>query len=331
MGIKNLLKFINESPDLINKVKKESFKTKRIAIDISILIYKIIISVRNSGADFTNQEGKVTSHILGLFNKTIELLDVGIIPVYVFDGKPPSIKNKTIEDRKEIRKKALEKMETAKTEEEKIKYFKRSASISKEQWEQCRDLLQIMGVPYVIAPEEADSQCAYLAKNNLVDAVYTEDMDILTFGSPKIVRNLTSHKIETTEIILKDVLEKLDLNQDQFIEFCILLGSDYLNGITELKPIQIYNYFKDNKNIKETIINLKKDNIKIPKDFNYEEVKKYFLNPIVTEITPENLKLFEPDCSKLLKKLVNEYGLIKFLIKNKLEKLDNAYNKLKDY
>ena len=134
-------------------------------------------------------------------------------------------------------------METAKTEEEKIKYFKRSASISKEQWEQCRDLLQIMGVPYVMAPEEADSQCAYLAKNNLVDAVYTEDMDILTFGSPKIVRNLTSHKIETTEIILKDVLEKLDLNQDQFIEFCILLGSDYLNGITELKPNQIYNYF----------------------------------------------------------------------------------------
>jgi flap endonuclease-1 len=89
------------------------------------LIYKIIISVRNSGADYTNQKGEITSHILGLFNKTIELLNYGIIPVYVFDGKPPNIKNKTLENRKQIRKKALEKLEQATTEEDKIKYFKR--------------------------------------------------------------------------------------------------------------------------------------------------------------------------------------------------------------
>jgi len=68
MGIKCLLKFINEE-----KIKKENFKNKKIAIDISILIYKVIISIRNSGADFTNQKGEITSHILGLFNKTIEL------------------------------------------------------------------------------------------------------------------------------------------------------------------------------------------------------------------------------------------------------------------
>jgi flap endonuclease-1 len=155
-------------------------------------------------------------------------------------------------------------------------------------------------------------------------------MDILTFGAPKIVRNLTSHKIETTEIILKDVLENLDLNQEQFIDFCILLGTDYLSGISELKPIQIYKYFKMNKNIEETILHIKKDNFKIPKDFNYKEVKDYFLHPIVNEVSKENLKLFVPDSNKLLKKLVNEYGLIKILIKNKLEKLDNAYHKLKD-
>jgi flap endonuclease-1 len=205
MGIKCLLKFISDNENLVKKVKKENYKNKKIAIDISILIYRIIISIRNSGADFTNQKGEITSHVLGLFNKTIELLHNGIIPVYVFDGKPPNLKNKTLEERKLIKKKAFDKMENAETEEERIKYLKRTVTISKEQWQQCKDLLTMMGIPFIQAPEEADSQCAYLAKNGLVDAVLTEDMDILTFGSSKIVRNLTSHKIEPTEIILDEI------------------------------------------------------------------------------------------------------------------------------
>ena len=110
MGIKCLLKFINEQSDLIQNVDNSKYKFKRIAIDISILIYRIIISVRNSGADYTNQQGEITTHILGLFNKTIELLNCNIIPVYIFDGKPPELKNKTLENRKQIKKKALEKL-----------------------------------------------------------------------------------------------------------------------------------------------------------------------------------------------------------------------------
>jgi len=329
MGIKCLLKFISDNENLIKKVKKEKYKNKKIAIDISILIYRSIISVRNSGADFTNQKGEITSHILGLFNKTIELLHIGIIPVYVFDGKPPNLKNKTIEERKQIKKKAFDKMENAETEEERIKYLKRTVSISKEQWTQCKDLLTTMGIPYIQAPEEADSQCAYLAKEGFVDAVLTEDMDILTFGSPKIVRNLTSHKIETTEIILDEILNKLELNQDQFIDFCILLGSDYSSGITNSKPDIILKYYKENKNIKDTIKNMKKDNINVPSDFNYEETKNYFLNPNILEICKENLQLKKPDNAKLLKILVDDYGFLKYLIKTKIDRLDIYYNKLK--
>jgi len=325
MGIKCLLKFINEE-----KIKKENFKNKKIAIDISILIYKVIISIRNSGADFTNQKGEITSHILGLFNKTIELLHNNIIPVYVFDGKPPELKYKTLEDRKNNKKKAFDKMESAETEEDKIKYFKRCVIITKEQWDQCRDLLTTMGVPFINAPEEADSQCAYLAKNGLVDAVLTEDMDILTFGSPKIVRNLTSHKIEPTEIKLENLLNKLELNQEQFIEFCILLGSDYCPGIPNLKPEEIFNYFKKSKNIKDTILCMEKDDVKIPIEFNYDETKKYFLNPNIKEIKEEDLKLKKPDSDKLIKKLVNDYGFLKNLIKTKLIRLDEYFIKLKD-
>jgi len=331
MGIKCLLKFINETPDLIQYVDNSKYKFKRIAIDISILIYKIIISVRNSGADYTNQQGEITSHILGLFNKTIELLKLGIIPVYVFDGKPPSIKNKILENRKQIRKKALEKLHNAITEEDKIKYFKRSSSISKEQWEQCKELLDLMGVPYINAPEEADSQCAYLAKVGLVEGVLTEDMDILTFGSTKIIRNLTSQKVSTTEIDLNNLLNHLNLNQDEFIEFCILLGCDYCQGISEYKPNIIYEYFLKNKSIEKTLQAMKNDNINVPDEIQYKDTKNYFLNPNITPILLNNIKMNEPKYDILLTKLVDNYGLIKFLIKQKLKKLKKYYEILKEY
>jgi flap endonuclease-1 len=331
MGIKCLLKFINEMPELILNVDNSRYKFKRIAIDISILIYRIIISVRNSGADYTNQKGEITSHILGLFNKTIELLGNGIIPVYIFDGKPPDIKNKTIENRKQIRKKALEKLETATTELDKIKYLKRSSTISKEQWDQCKELLIMMGIPFINAPEEADSQCAWLAKMGLVDGVLTEDMDILTFGSPKIIRNLTSHKINTTEISLEKILEKIKLTHDEFVEFCILLGCDYCTGLTDFKPNIIYDYYLKNKSIEKTLAAMKHDNLNVPSEINYQDTKNYFLKPKVKEVTKEDLILNQPQIDNLMNKLVNNYGLIKYLIKTKLEKLNKFYEKLKEY
>ena len=330
MGIKCLLKFINETPGLIKDTNMGTYKFKKIAIDISLLIYKIVISVRNSGADYTNQKGEMTSHILGLFNKTIELLNNKIIPVYVFDGKPPSLKNKTLENRRLLKKKALEKLLLATTEEDKIKYLKRCSSITKDHWDQCRDLLTMMGVPYVNAPEEADSQCAYLAKAGLVDGVLTEDMDILTFGAPKIIRNLTSFKTQTTEISLENILSYLELNQSEFIECCILLGCDYCNGITYIKPSVIFDYYKKTRTIKDTLVLMRKDNLQVPDDIQYTETKEYFLNPLVEQTPKNHLMLKQPEYNKLLQKLVQDYGLIKFLIKKKLIKLVLNYEELKD-
>ena len=105
--------------------------------------------------------------------------------------------------------------------------MKRSVIITRDQTDQCRELLDLMGVPYIDATEEADSELSNLCKNNLVYAVLTEDMDILTFGSPRIIRNLTTSKKEPIEIDLETVLSKLDLTYEQFIEMCILFGCDY--------------------------------------------------------------------------------------------------------
>jgi flap endonuclease-1 len=319
MGIKNLLKFLNTYPELVQDKDITDFSGKKIAIDISILLYQVVISVRNSGADLINKKGEISSHVLGLFNKTVKLLNKGIIPVYVFDGKPPDMKRKVLDLRKDIRKKAEEKLVLAETNKEKIKYFKRSVIITKKQLEDCRELLDLMGVPYINAPEEADSQCAWLAKNGYVDAVLTEDMDILTFGSPYIIRNLTSFKRNPIEISLNNIKNKFNWTHTQFIEFCILLGCDYCEHIIDINCFEMFDIFQENKNIDEVLK-------KIGKNINYKETVKYFENPIIDDSKTE-FTISNPDLNNLNRCLVEKHGLLKYKIQKKLNSLILAYTK----
>jgi flap endonuclease-1 len=326
MGIKNLLKFLKNYKDVIIERNINDYKGKRIAIDISILLYQVIIAIRNSGSDLVNNKGEIVSHILGLFNKTIILLNNGIIPVYVFDGKPPELKYKVLNNRRHQKINAKIKMDNVETSEEKIKYFKKCVSISKSQMDDCRELLTLMGVSYIDAPEEADSQCAYLAKEGFVDAVLSEDMDILTFGSTRIVKNLISQKKNPIEINLNDILNKLQITHDQFIEFCILLGSDYMNGITEINSKIIFEYYIKHKNINDTLLDLKKHKFKVPENLNYDNVKFYFQNSPHVKVTHDDLKLNNINYNELIKFLVNKHGLIKYKIKNKLNNIINSYS-----
>lgn len=328
MGIKNLLKFLNNYDNIVDVIDYDNFNGEKIAIDISIILYQVIIAIRNSGADLTNQQGYITSHILGLFNKTISLLKKNVVPIYVFDGIPPDFKKNTIDARKDIKKKAYLKYESSTDPDEKIKYFKRTVSISQEQFNDCRELLKLMGIPYIDAPCEADSQCAYLVKKNIAQSVITEDMDILTFGSNKIYRNFSSRNKSTLKIELKKVLEKLDLTYEQFVEFCILLGCDYCDKIKDIHPDEIYQYYYKFKNLDLTIDYLKKNNINVPDVKNYNEIKDYFINPPLKE--EYDLNLSKPEIKKLENILVNKYGLIKSKLSSKLLYLDNNYKKIED-
>lgn len=320
MGIKNLLKFLNNFPELIVDQNVNDLSGKKIAIDISILLYQVVISVRNSGADLTNKKGEITSHLLGIFNKTCKLLSKKIIPVYVFDGKPPEIKRKVLNMRKNIRMKAYEKMLLATTLEEKIKYFKRSVTITKKQLDDCRLLLTFMGVPFIDAPEEADSQCAWLAKNGLVDAVLTEDMDILTFGSPCIIRNLTSFKNSPLQINLNMIKKKFDWSHENFVHFCILLGCDYCDGLNDINYMTIFNTFQKTKDIDKTLESFNKK-------VNYKIALSYFNKPLIDDSVKE-LKLKKPNIDLLNNLLVNISGLIKYRIQKKLNYLLINYNNI---
>lgn len=330
MGIKNLLKFLSEYHDIINEKNHNEYYGKKIAIDISILMYQVVIAIRNSGADLTNEKGDITSHILGLFNKTISFLEKGIIPVFVFDGKPPQLKQKILDARKQVRKKALEKLSDAQTDSDKIKYLKRSVWISREQTDQCRELLTLMGIPYINAPQEADSQLSYLCKENIVYAVLTEDMDILTFGSPRIIRNLTSSKKIPLEIELNKVLEILKVTYDEFVELCILFGCDYCPNLTDIKFNEIYSIYIKHKSVEKALDEMKQLGYIIPDKFEYTEAKEYFKSSLHIEVKSENVKMKKPEIDRLLNLLVSKYGLIKFKIISKLNRLNDLYNKFKD-
>jgi flap endonuclease-1 len=326
MGIKNLLKFLSQYDDIIVEQDIDIYKNKKIAIDISILIYQVVISIRNSGSDLVNNKGEIISHIFGIFNKTISFLEKGIIPIYVFDGKPPSLKKKVLEFRFLIRKKAQDKLNSAVDEQDRIKYFKRSVYITRQQIEECKELLKYMGIPYIEAPEEADSQLAYLCKNNLVYAVLTEDMDILTFGSPRIIRNLTSTNKIPLHIELKDILLKLNLTHEQFIDLCILFGCDYCSGLNDIKQQEIYDTYIKYKNIDDTITEIKKRDNNNNLYINYKDAKNYFINSAIIDTNENELVLKQPNTIVLLDLLVNKYGLIRYKVINKLRKLEYYYS-----
>ena len=310
MGIKGLSKLL-EQEGLLKKINIKSLAHKKIAIDISILLYQIVISIRNSGDDIRNNKGEVISHILGLFNKTIFLIQNKITPIFIFDGKPPDFKNNTINNRKKIRSNAEEKYKETKDEKERIKYFKRSTHITSEQIEQSKELLDLMGVPYLQADGEADILCAKLSEEGYVDYVYTEDMDILTFGASKIIKNLFTKGSKNIYVIDKlAILKKFDLTYNQFVIFCIFLGCDYhslkctLDKTKILNIVKSYEFFSD-----FTFDNKKLDSEKIKNIFNYFTSK--------LELEDINIKIKNPS-SDLQNVLVKRYNLQKQKISYKI-------------
>merc|ERR1712070_330394 len=111
--------------------------------------------------------------------------------------------------------------------------------VTKEQNEQTKRLLTLMGVPIINAPSEAEATCAALCRDGKVYASATEDADCLTFGTKILIRNLMAaeaQKRQILEVHLSLALEQLNVTMDQFIDFCILSGCDYCDTVKGIGP-----------------------------------------------------------------------------------------------
>jgi flap endonuclease-1 len=251
---------------------------RKIAIDASMAIYQFLIAVRSGGGGhaatmLTNAEGETTSHIQGMFNRTIRYMTEGIRPVFIFDGKPPSLKSGELVKRREKRIKAerglKEAQETGDIEEEE-KHSKRLVRAGQKENDDCKKLLQLMGIPVLTAPCEAEAQAASLAKEGLVYAAGTEDMDALTFQTPILVRKLTfanASKSMLQTITYSKALEGLQLTHDEFVDLCILLGCDYCDSIKGVGPKTALKLIREHKNIETILQNINTEKYTIPDDW----------------------------------------------------------------
>lgn len=337
MGIQGLTKLIADyAPGAITEDDIKNYFGRLIAIDASMSLYQFIVAVRTDDLGLftlTNDFGQTTSHLQGLFYRTIRMLTNGLKPVFVFDGKPPELKSGELARRRKNKEKAVEELENATDEGDKEaikKLNKRTVKVTPEMNAEAKKLLRLMGVPVIEAPGEAEAQCAALNKAGRVFAAGTDDMDTLTCGGKVLLRHLTyaeTRKEPILEIHLDKVLQGLELTMDQFIDLCILLGCDYSDKIRGIGPKRALESIKKYGSIEKILENLDKEKYQVPNPFPYQEIREYFRNPEV--IPPEecDLTFTEPDEEGLINFLCNEKGFNEERVKSGVDKIRKSKSK----
>ncbi len=320
--------------DLLQKKKVElSYLANRVvAIDAFNTLHQFLSIIRQrDGNPLQDSSGKVTSHLSGLLYRTTSLVEAGIKPVFVFDGKPPDLKAETLNKRKEVRESAREKWETAKAtgdQEAAYKYAQASSKVDQHIVEDARYLLDIMGIPWVQAPSEGEAQAAYMALKKDADFVASQDYDSFLFGAPAVVRNLaiTGKRklpgknvyvdVEPEMIELEETLKALEINRQQLIDIAICVGTDYNKGLEKVGPKTALKLVKKQGDI-HAILREKKVEIKA-----LDRIRDFFTSPETTD--DYELKWKKPDHDKLIDFLCGEHDFSEDRVEKAFERLKAA-------
>jgi len=242
MGVRDLnylIKRFNRTS--IREMSLHGLKGKRIAIDIQLYIYKALI------------QGKCP--IEYIHTQILHLERCRIVPIYVFDGKPPVEKMDEIQRRQVRRSRSLEVIrylettiqsslsnattpvavepDTSSRKENvllaKIDELKKNVvSIQRKTKQSVRYLCNIMGVQYVEESDyEADQIIGMMYRNGEIDGCISEDNDMLVYGCDKLYRFYKLNSNYIVEYDLPSILSDLHITREQFVDLCILCGNDY--------------------------------------------------------------------------------------------------------
>lgn len=275
----------------------EDLAGKTIALDAYNIMYQFLSSIRDrfTGEPLRDAQGRVTSHLSGLFYRTSRLLEAGIRPVFVFDGKPPEFKKRTIEERMKIRKEAEVKWKRALDEGdvEKVRMYAQGAiRLTKEMAEEAKQLLSLMGISWIQAPSEGEAQATHLLAEGKVWAVGSQDWDSLLFGAERMVRNLTvsgRRKVPGKEryievapelVELDHVLKQLGISREQLILVGILVGTDYNpKGVKGYGPKKALALVKEKQTLEKVFAK-----VDWQFDVSPEDIFNFFTHPPVQDI-----------------------------------------------
>ena len=243
MGIQFLNRFLKENaPNSIKLTSISDLSGKKVAVDISVYMYK-----------YASENNLIENMylMLSIFRH------YNIIPIFVFDGKPPNEKKELLKKRREDKIVAQEEYNNLKMtlETTDIDYNekqdiinnmdilkKKFVHICKNDIENVKNLIRAYGATYYDAPGEADELCAMLTIKGKVWGCLSEDMDMFVYGCPRVIRyfSLLNHTIVLYE--MKGILQELGITQKELREICVLSGTDY--NINNNKSQTLYTTLK---------------------------------------------------------------------------------------
>lgn len=326
--------------ELVSETKKvisfENLLNKEIAIDAFNTIYQFLAIIRQrDGTPLKDYNGNVTSHLSGLFYRTLNFLEHNIKPIYVFDGIPSELKLETIRERKKIKEEARQKMVKAQDREdyEKATQFAQlTSTLDNNMINESKKLIEYLGIPVIQAKSEGEAQAAYLVDKGDAWGCASQDYDSLLFGAKKLIRNFavtrtrkvrdTTTSVDIEYISLIKFLDGLNINREQLIEMGVLIGTDFYPGIKGIGQHTALDLIRKHGSLE----NLIKNKITIRKkiiDINLEvihQIKEIFLKPNVNKEYSKP-KWKGVDYEKVEELLIEEHNFSSQRVKNALNQL----------
>lgn len=277
-------------------VALDSLSGRSVAVDAYNALYQFLAIIRQpDGTPLKDHTGKITSHLSGLLYRTVNLVEVGIKPIYVFDGAPPTLKEVEIKRRMRIKEEAIIKYEQALKEgkvEEARTYAQATSRLKDYMTEDSKRLLDLMGIPWIQAPSEGEAQAAHLSKKGDADYCASQDYDSLLFGAPQLLRNVTISgrrklprknvyiEVQPETVELRRVLRELNISYEQLIDIGILVGTDFNpDGVKGIGPKTALKLIEKHGTLEKLLPTLKEAEFPV----NPQRIRKIFLHPEVTE------------------------------------------------
>jgi flap endonuclease-1 len=236
MGIRSLNRYLRDNcPESIKCINISDLSGKRIVVDVSIYLYKY------EAENALLENMYVMLSIFRYYN---------LIPIFIFDGKPPPEKGALLKKRREDREYAQEEydqlknqLELKENDNEKKDIInamdqlkKQIVQINKEKIESVKALIRAYGATYFDAPGEADELCALLVIKKKVWACLSEDMDLFVYGCTRVLRYFSLMGHTAVLYYTKGILNEIKMTQKEFKEICVLSGTDYninANGVND--------------------------------------------------------------------------------------------------
>jgi len=286
MGIKELTKFIASCGKL---TLYTNYKDTHVLVDMFQKLYRYC-----SRDDISSlQKGYIyNKHLRAVINCVNQLLKFGITPIFVFDGM--SILTKTINKSNEEQNKIIKTINPNNQNIINNTNFsnKKTFKITQQQVKDCIALIHYMGLPYVRAPFEADSQCAVMtmkctnSSNNVpIKTVVTDDTDVLVFGATSMLRMLPMKIISILKKLFVGFTQlNVDVNKCYNIcDMCNIVDPNHCDMDYDKLQYQVNTIIKYDVN---TINNFIDDfNINFAVEYDIDEIL-LFLNNKANNIKP---------------------------------------------